>query len=86
MDMTGTIERIRGELSRFTDEDIRKVSADTNLIEIGLHSLAIMHLVAPLSRLAGAPLDYADLARQPSLGAWGALVCRLQDRQKAERG
>lgn len=47
-----------------------------NLFGHGLHSLALMRLIPPLSQLAGARLDYDDLARQPTLAAWQALIER----------
>jgi len=64
------IEQIRTELSRVIDEPIGDCAVDENLVGRGLHSLAIMHLLEPLSRLAGKRLAYADLARNPSLRAW----------------
>ncbi|WP_448956193.1 phosphopantetheine-binding protein [Labrys neptuniae] len=70
-----TIEdEIRRELAKVLDIAGEDVPAEANLIGFGLHSLAIMALVGPLSRLAGARLDYADLAGVPSLTAWSALV------------
>ncbi|MDZ5699770.1 acyl carrier protein [Chelativorans sp. M5D2P16] len=75
---TRMMEQIRGELSRVLDKEPGDLAADTNLMEVGLHSLAIMRLVSPLSQIAGTRLDYADLAREPSLGTWQALLCRLQ--------
>jgi aryl carrier-like protein len=71
------IERIRAELSRVIDEPIEDCAVDENLVGRGLHSLAIMHLLEPLSRLAGKRLAYADLARNPSLHAW-LLLCERE--------
>ncbi len=72
------MERLKSELARVLDTVDEDISPDTNLIEIGLHSLAIMRLLEPLAQIAGARLDYADLARQPTLGAWQAHIERLQ--------
>lgn len=70
------MEEIRRELARVMPEDLNDISASTNLLEVGLHSLAIMRLVEPLSRLAETRLDYVDLARQPTLEAW-TLLCKM---------
>ncbi|MCO6187566.1 phosphopantetheine-binding protein [Rhizobium sp. L1K21] len=70
------IEEIRGHLATVLDDVMSELDADQNLIEVGLHSLAIMQLIKPLSELAGRRIDYADLAAHPTLRSWGALVCR----------
>lgn len=74
--MSTLIEQIRSEVARVLDQATDKLEPDRNMIEIGLHSLAIMQVIGPLSALAGIPLDYADLARRPTLAAWQALIER----------
>ena len=69
-----SLERIRQEVAGVLDLAPEDVPEELNLIEIGLHSLAIMTLIGPISRLAGVRLDYADLAAVPTVRAWNALV------------
>ncbi|WP_245314949.1 phosphopantetheine-binding protein [Labrys sp. WJW] len=69
-----SLERIRQEVAGVLDLAPEEVPDELNLIEIGLHSLAIMTLLGPISRLAGVRLDYADLAAVPTVRAWSALV------------
>jgi aryl carrier-like protein len=71
-----SLERIRRALAAVLPEPDVAPSLDANLLELGLHSLAIMSLIEPLSELAGRRLDYAELARRPSLGAWVRLCER----------
>ncbi len=66
--------RIRREVADILALAPEDVPEDGNLIEIGLHSLAIMALIGPLSRLAGRRLDYAELAVSPTLRDWQALI------------
>lgn len=71
-----SLERIRLEVAGVLDLAPEDVPEELNLIEIGLHSLAIMTLIGPISRLAGTRLDYADLAATPTVRAWNALIER----------
>ncbi|MEW9306784.1 phosphopantetheine-binding protein [Labrys neptuniae] len=71
-----SLERIRQEVAEVLDLAPEDVPEELNLIEIGLHSLAIMTLIGPISRLAGVRLDYADLAATPTVRAWNALIER----------
>ncbi|CUX46520.1 hypothetical protein G6L67_22430 [Agrobacterium tumefaciens] len=63
-------------LARVLDDEVRDIEPGDNLFGRGLHSLALMRLIPPLSQLAGARLGYDDLARQPTLAAWQALIER----------
>ena len=57
-----------------------------NLIEHGLHSLAVLQLIEPLSMLAGGHIDYAELASNPTIDSWAQLVeaRRLQAKQRLD--
>ncbi|MFF7992001.1 amino acid adenylation domain-containing protein [Kitasatospora xanthocidica] len=59
-----------GELLDLTAESI---ADDANLIELGLDSLTMMRLAGNLNR-AGVDVGFAELAAQPTLAAWRALV------------
>ena len=67
---------LRSHLARVLDEETHAIGENTNLFSCGLHSLALIRLIPPLSQLAGRRLDYDDLARQPTLAAWQALIER----------
>ncbi|ENM5770747.1 acyl carrier protein [Vibrio mimicus] len=47
---------------------------DTNLYEIGLHSLLILRLSERFSALCGSYIGYLPLASQPTLNEWIVLV------------
>jgi aryl carrier-like protein len=63
-------------LARVLDDEVRDIEPGDNLFGRGLHSLALMRLIPPLSQLAGVWLEYDNLARQPTLAAWQALIER----------
>lgn len=67
---------LKALLARVLDDEVRDIEPGDNLFGRGLHSLALMRLMSPLSQLAGTRLDYDDLARQPTLAAWQALIER----------
>ncbi|MEW9526465.1 hypothetical protein MRBLRH8O_004343 [Agrobacterium radiobacter] len=67
---------LKALLARVLDDEVRDIEPGDNLFGRGLHSLALMRLMPPLSQLAGTRLDYDDLARQPTLTAWQALIER----------
>lgn len=75
-------DSLRRELARVLDENsaAEDLSEHANLMEAGLHSLAILRLIEPLSKLAGIRLDYADLARRPSLAAWRTVLDQARAR------
>ncbi|PPK63311.1 phosphopantetheine-binding protein [Actinokineospora auranticolor] len=56
-----------------TEEEPEDITADTNLFELGLDSIALMRLVGTWRR-AGFAVDFAELAANPTLGAWAALL------------
>ncbi len=70
------IEQIRAELRQVLETDLDALCEHTNLYEVGLHSIAILRLVAPLSELAGSRIRYAALARNPTLADWVTLVSK----------
>ncbi|WP_031074647.1 non-ribosomal peptide synthetase [Streptomyces sp. NRRL WC-3742] len=57
------------------DLSARSIAPDANLIELGLDSLTMMRLAGDLNR-AGIHLGFAELAAEPTLAAWQALVDR----------
>ena len=71
-----TMTELKALIARVLDDEVRDIEPGDNLFGRGLHSLALMRLMPPLSQLAGTRLDYEDLARQPTLAAWQALIER----------
>ena len=69
---------LKALLARVLEDEVRDIEPGDNLFGRGLHSLALMRLIPPLSQLAGTRLDYDDLARQPTLAAWQALIERVR--------
>lgn len=69
---------LKALLARVLEDEVRDIEPGDNLFGHGLHSLALMRLIPPLSQLAGTRLDYDDLARQPTLAAWQALIERAR--------
>ncbi|UXS12183.1 hypothetical protein FY133_21970 [Agrobacterium tumefaciens] len=67
---------LKALLARVLDDEVRDIEPGDNLFGRGLHSLALMRLIPPLSQLAGVRLEYDNLARQPTLAAWQALIER----------
>lgn len=67
---------LKALLARVLDDEMRDIEPGDNLFGRGLHSLALMRLIPPLSQLAGVRLEYDNLARQPTLAAWQALIER----------
>ncbi|TQN61164.1 hypothetical protein FLX27_11650 [Agrobacterium tumefaciens] len=67
---------LKAHLAKVLDDELGDIGPNANLFGCGLHSLALMRLIPPLSQLAGTRLDYDDLARQPTLAAWQALIER----------
>ncbi|CAN7560340.1 phosphopantetheine-binding protein [Agrobacterium tumefaciens] len=76
---TGTmLTDLKALLARVLEDEVRDIEPGDNLFGHGLHSLALMRLIPPLSQLAGTRLDYDDVARQPTLAAWQALIERAR--------
>jgi bifunctional isochorismate lyase/aryl carrier protein len=60
------------QLAPFLDADDTP-AGDDNLLDYGLDSIQVMTLVGEWQRL-GLPVSFAELAREPSLDAWLALL------------
>ncbi|GLW90663.1 AMP-binding protein [Actinokineospora globicatena] len=67
-------------VAELTEEEPGDIEPDSNLFELGLDSIALMKLVGGWRR-AGIAVDFAELAANPTLAAWTAL---LADRTATE--
>ena len=66
---------LKTRLATLLDEDLSTAADDDNLLDYGLDSLQVMNLVAEL-KTRGVPVSVEELARDPSIGAWHALIER----------
>lgn len=65
--------QLQARLLGLLDEPADAFDGDDNLLDYGLDSLQVMALVAEF-KLQGLALEFEDLARQPSLNGWWALI------------
>ncbi|PHV06096.1 isochorismatase [Janthinobacterium sp. BJB412] len=72
-----TRERLKLMLLRHIDEAEGEVDPDDNLMDYGLDSVQVMALVAEWKKL-GLDVNFADLAKTPTLNAWWDLLARRQ--------
>lgn len=74
MNQTLSPERVRADVAELLDCDPAAIAPEENLVDLGLDSMRIMALVERW-RAAGAPeLEFPDLAEQPELAHWTALL------------
>jgi aryl carrier-like protein len=73
-------EQVRADVARLLGCDPAELGPEEDLLDLGLDSMRIMSLVERW-RAAGAPgLEFADLAEQPRLDRWTALVAEAGER------
>nr|WP_083466067.1 salicylate synthase [Kibdelosporangium sp. MJ126-NF4]CEL12930.1 iron aquisition yersiniabactin synthesis enzyme (Irp2) [Kibdelosporangium sp. MJ126-NF4]CTQ98615.1 iron aquisition yersiniabactin synthesis enzyme (Irp2) [Kibdelosporangium sp. MJ126-NF4] len=68
-----TAAGLRRTAAELTEEDVDSIDPDTNLFALGLESIALMNLVSTWRR-AGIEVNFAELAENPTLGAWEKLL------------
>ncbi|MDQ0792600.1 phosphopantetheine-binding protein [Streptomyces sp. B1I3] len=72
--MALTRELIRADVADSLGEDPADIPVDENLLDYGLDSVRIMALLGRWRRDHGVRADFADLAEQPSVESWAALL------------
>ncbi|UDQ76448.1 isochorismatase [Pectobacterium brasiliense] len=72
-----TKQGLRAHLLTLIDEEEDQFDEDENLIDYGLDSVRMMSLLTEW-RNQGVTLSFVDLARNPSLNAWWALIEKQQ--------
>jgi len=76
-------EWLTQELLQCIDEDADDLDADDNLIDYGLDSVRVMGLIGKWEKL-GINVQFEELAREPSINGWWALIQqKLEQRQAA---
>ncbi|GAB2734763.1 phosphopantetheine-binding protein [Amycolatopsis magusensis] len=74
MSTTGlTAEQIRADVAGLIGCDEAELTPDADLLDLGLDSIRIMGLIERW-RAAGVTVEFADLAEQPQLGHWTAVL------------
>jgi bifunctional isochorismate lyase/aryl carrier protein len=68
-----TLDRLRSDVAAALSEPVSSLDDDENLVDLGLDSIRIMSLVE-LWRGSGFTASYVDLAEEPTLTAWWALL------------
>ncbi len=64
---------VRQTVSELTGVPVEELTDDANVLELGLDSVTLMR-ISGLMRRAGHRVEYRDLVRNPTLGAWQALL------------
>ncbi|MFI0408060.1 phosphopantetheine-binding protein [Actinomadura sp. 3N508] len=70
-----TPDRVRADVAEVLNLDPREVGDDVQLLDQGLDSIRLMTLVERW-RAEGADVDLIDLAEQPTVTQWVALLAR----------
>lgn len=68
-----TAEQVRADVAELLQTDPAAISATDNLFDLGLDSVRVMTLIERW-RVAGAAVEFPDLAEQPELGHWQSLL------------
>lgn len=68
-----TVERVLAEAAHVLAEPVGDVDPDENLFDRGMDSVRMMSLMEQW-RAAGAEVEFADLAEEPTVRAWVALL------------
>ncbi|MEE1748591.1 MULTISPECIES: phosphopantetheine-binding protein [unclassified Streptomyces] len=74
MQQTLSPERVRADVAELLDCDPAEIAPDENLVDLGLDSVRIMTLVGRWRAAGAVTLDFPDLAEQPELAHWTALL------------
>jgi bifunctional isochorismate lyase/aryl carrier protein len=73
-----TLDSVRAEIARLVDLPAAEVLDDANLMDLGLDSLRAMTLVERWVS-AGVPVDFSELAEDPTLRHWWSVLSRHLD-------
>ncbi|GGO38180.1 phosphopantetheine-binding protein [Streptomyces lasiicapitis] len=74
MSQTLSPERVRADVAELLGCDPAEIAPDDNLFDLGLDSVRIMTLVERWRSGGAADLEFPDLAEQPELAHWTALL------------
>ncbi|WP_369215879.1 phosphopantetheine-binding protein [Streptomyces flavofungini] len=74
MDQTLSPERVRADVAELLDCDPADLAPEDNLLDHGLDSVRIMMLIERWRAAGATAVEFPDLAEQPELGHWTALL------------
>lgn len=69
-----TADTVRADVAELLGRDAEAVAADENLLDAGLDSIRIMSLIERWRAAGAEAVEFPDLAEQPELGHWIALL------------
>lgn len=75
-----TIDRVRAEIAELAGVSTAEVTDDVNLMDLGLDSLRAMSLAERWMK-AGIPVEFSELAEEPTLRHWWSVLSRLSGGQ-----
>ncbi|WP_445398062.1 phosphopantetheine-binding protein [Streptomyces sp. LE64] len=67
-------ERVRADVAELLGCDPAELAAEADLVDYGLDSMRIMTLVERWREAGATTLEFPDLAEQPQLAHWTALL------------
>ncbi|MBB5953733.1 aryl carrier-like protein [Saccharothrix tamanrassetensis] len=73
-------DQVRADVADLLGCDPAELAPDADLLDLGLDSVRIMGLVERWRAAGATRLEFADLAEQPELGHWTALVTGAGER------
>ncbi|WP_272687397.1 phosphopantetheine-binding protein [Providencia sp. PROV149] len=65
---------IRNYLKELLDINVDEVKNDSNLIEFGLNSLALMFILGKLIELTKKKFEYAEFVSSPTINDWLKII------------
>ena len=71
-------EALRAAIAELLQQPASDIGLDDNLLDWGLDSIRLMSLLEQW-RALGAEIDFIELAQQPTVNAWQALLARQLD-------
>lgn len=79
------VDELRRTVADHLEEDPESIGQDANLFALGLDSIVLMQLVGRWRR-AGVEVNFAELAGNPTIGAWSRLISRRESTAVAGDG
>lgn len=70
-----TLEEMREAIAQLVGVPTEEIADDANLMDLGLDSIRAMSLVQRWAN-AGAAVDFAELAEEPTLRHWWTVMAR----------
>ncbi|MGA4843866.1 phosphopantetheine-binding protein [Streptomyces sp. G45] len=72
--MALTFDQLREDIADVLGEDVEDIPLDENLVDYGLDSVRLMALAGRWRDAHGVRVEVADLAENPAVEEWAALL------------